>query len=104
MANFKWENDFEVFENDCSSWFNLGITIKPHKVKGFCKCCKKWTWVVQRQSYTGFTCQCVCGIIYAVKSKTKNVGDLGAQRVGFFEKHFGSIEELGKHFNLEYYE
>jgi hypothetical protein len=98
MANYDFEN-YEAFARDCGSWAKLGIVIKAHKIKAYCQSCKKWTWIIQRKSYSGFTCQCVCGIIYAIKNTDNIPGGYHT-----YEKHFDSIEELAKHFNLQYYE
>lgn len=101
MGSYKWENDYEAFAKDCESWVVHGIIVKPYKIKGFCKNCKSWKWIVQRQAYSGFVLQCACGGIYAFKKSTygPRMGE-----VHHFEKHFEDIEELGKYFNLEYYE
>lgn len=92
-------DDYEKFEKNCTAWGKLGITVKVHKIKAYCKSCKKWTWVVQRKSYSGFVCQCTCGIIHATKDTIRTSG--GYQCC---ERHFEDIKELGKHFNLEYCE
>jgi hypothetical protein len=37
MANFDNFDNYEQFEKDINSWTNLGIIIKTHKVKAYCK-------------------------------------------------------------------